>query len=314
MEKENRSQSDVQDYQGRFHQELPHLLTTLCSINKRLTAIEADRGLITLITEDQVRGATAGSGFELPQPTREAVVSPSRRATYQEFNNPGVKPKPQNPNYSRQTRPHSDTPRRPTGISHLSSVAERDSPDIASDFKQVKENFSRYEVPTEYKLNAERTGIKREDQAKFNVLASCAKYSETILKVLAADIDQFIDIRELRDIIFVIAAAQQNYLQGEYANLWVSSSFDQHTAKFFRQLQKNNSVFSTEALSHLHAAATIAAAHHPQPESSPNRGRGNFRGNFRGRGRYRGSTHNDVYPRFNNNNNQFPSNRPHDDY
>lgn len=159
------------------------------------------------------------------------------------------------------------------------------SEDIQGDFRELKDSYQKVQLGTELKLNAEKTGIRREDHPRFNVIVNAAKYSETILKVLAERSSGDGISVEHCDEIARIAIAQQKYLQEEYASLLVNNTFNPQTAKLFKQLQRNSSLFPTTALSNLQAAATISAA---ATSTSSDRGRG--RGStFRGRGYgYRG--------------------------
>lgn len=218
-------------------------------------------------------------------------------------------------NFSRvkDTPLHSHT--RHTGNFPRSSEADSPSSDVQSDFRQIRERFSRVDIPQSHKLNADRTGVKRDDQVKFNVLASCAKYSETVLKIVATASQERLDHELVLSSIYTVALAQQKYIQDEYASLLVSSSFDAPTARFFKQLQRNTTTFTPEALGHLQAAATIAAAHQPHSHSDNNPPRqrsSGFRYNSR-RGRFRGQLNGDVYSRFTNTS-QFPNSRPNDDH
>ena len=172
------------------------------------------------------------------------------------------------------------------------------SEDIQGDFKQIKDSYNKNNLSSELRLFAEKTGIKRDDQPKWNVIVNCAKYSETILKILQHVDDDSLD-REYCDQIATAAIAQQKYLQDEYAGLLVNSSFTPHTAKIFKQLQKNSSSFPASALNNLQTAASIAAAAVPQ-HSLRGRGSRNFRGRFRGRGYRRNSS--DIYNNFTNDN------------
>ena len=164
--------------------------------------------------------------------------------------------------------------------------------DIQGEFRRVKDSYTKVTLPPEIRLNAERVGIKREDQPKYNILVNSAKYSETVLKIIAASKGQ-VNAENTAQIITCLTAHQQ-FLKDEYSNLLVKTNFNQETANLFRHLQRNQSAFPQSAISNLQSAATIAAA--TQQFQHHNRGRG-FRGRFRGQYRRgRGST--DVYNNF----------------
>ena len=304
---------------GDLSRAIPGLINTLDDIQKKLREIEVKNDirplnekldsvvsrLDDLENKDSVRSKHS---FQAPPSVENtASVSPTRRTNQDYFSDDNYSSRRVN---NTQTNCHT----RPlSGNFPISSESSSLSADIQTDFKQIRDRVSGVEIPQNNRLNADRTGIKREDQVKFNVLASCAKYSETLLKVVALASNQDSDSETILSSVYTVALAQQRYIQDEYASLLVSSSFDAPTARFFKQLQKNTSSFTPEALSHLHAAATIASAHQPQSQADNTpRTRGGFRYNPR-RGRFRGQTHGDVYQRFTSST-QFPSSRPHDDH
>ena len=59
------------------------------------------------------------------------------------------------------------------------------SGDIQGDFRSLKDSYQKVQLGAEIKLNAEKSSIRREDQPRYNVIVNSARYSETILKVLA---------------------------------------------------------------------------------------------------------------------------------
>ena len=157
--------------------------------------------------------------------------------------------------------------------------------------------------------------LKRDDQPRFNLIAYLSKYSETVLKIIS---DGRSSPEAQLENILVISLAQQRYLQEEYANLLVNTSFNSQTAKLFCQLQKNTSLFPAQSLANLQAAATISAAASSQSQTSnTNRGssytpghsyRGG-RGSYRGGRSWRGGRRPDMFHQLSNSN--VPSHRPH---
>ena len=114
------------------------------------------------------------------------------------------------------------------------------SVNIQGDFRSLKESYQKIQLSSEVTLNAEKSGIRREDQPRYNVIVNAARYSETVLKVLTERASGTGLSREHCDEIATIALAQQRYLQEEYASLLVNSSFNAQTAKLFKQLQRNS--------------------------------------------------------------------------
>ena len=128
---------------------------------------------------------------------------------------------------------------------------------VQHEFKKLSDTYVKTHLPPEIKLHVERTGFRGEESRKLNIVASCAKYSELILKIVS-DIPE-VESEKIQEIA-LCAQAQQLYLQSEYANLVVHSNFDSQTAKLFRQLQRNTSAFPPAALDTLRSAASISAA------------------------------------------------------
>ena len=171
--------------------------------------------------------------------------------------------------------------------------------DINGEFLHIKEIVKRVNLPNDLRLVVEKSGTKREDHQKLNIIANLAKYSETILKLIAQ-----CPVNDEQNSIFqqiaVVATAQQRYLQAEYANSLVQGNFGDVTAKLFRQLQKNTTSFPPSAIANLQTAAQITAIQQQgqSAQRRPWRGSGRGRPFFRGRGRV-GLVHNrDPYQQF----------------
>ena len=160
--------------------------------------------------------------------------------------------------------------------------------DVQADFAAVRDSVQRVKLPGDLRLNESRTGIRREDQPSFNAIVRSARYTETVFKLLSSlpSDDLPADLRHDLDNVFTVNLAHIRYLQEEYSNLTVQGTFDATTSKIFRQLQRQSSGLSSEAVDNLHRAAGLAAAvqrSQPQQQSSsrprwnPSRGRGRGR-------------------------------------
>ena len=66
-------------------------------------------------------------------------------------------------------------------IDHSYRQRERKNSTECDPFGSAADNTQ--DIPKECKLLTEHTRIKPEDQPKYNIIASCVKYSETILKI-----------------------------------------------------------------------------------------------------------------------------------
>ena len=188
---------------------------------------------------------------------------------------------------------------------------------VQHEYKKLQDKYLKTYLSPESKLHIERTGFRGEEARKLTVVQNCTKYSETILKILAASPSETLP-KETVEEIAVCATAQQCYLQGVYANLVVHSNFDSQTAKLFSQLQRNTSAFPPSLLPTLQSAAAISASASQNTNQSQNRGgyrgyRGGFNNrNFNNRGRgYQGHHSRGRYPY--QVDSSFPSSRPEDD-
>ena len=203
----------------------------------------------------------------------------------------------------RQTRPEEHqlgarggfTPRGPD-TSTVSAAAVQD------EFKTIRDKFANIEIPAQFKVSTDRTGVRRDDQSKINLIASCAKYSESLLRLSLSGED---NIESVKQQVFTVAAAQQKFLQTEYSAVVVDNSFDSQTAKFFKQLRKHTSAFDPESLTDLKDAVAVCSRYKP-PAESQYRGRSNFRYQRRGN---RGRGRQDIYAQATGSD-QISSNRP----
>lgn len=173
--------------------------------------------------------------------------------------------------------------------------------DVQGEFAAVKDAYQSVKLPSDLRLNESRTGIRRQDQGEFNLIAKSARYIETVFKVLSqADCarsesesgTQAGHISSLvLDQIFAINLAHLRYIQEQYSNFVVQGTFDPTTSKLFRQLQRQSSGLSGEAIDTLHKAAGLAAAaNRAAAVSRPHQqqySRGRWGGMPRGRGRGR---------------------------
>ena len=97
-------------------------------------------------------------------------------------------------------------------------------------------------------------------------MSKCARFAETGLKVLTTlpderDSSSVSVQREDLESIFVVFAAQINFLQSEHASLVVKSTFNDETSRIFRSFENNASSFSRQSLQNVRIAAELASIH-----------------------------------------------------
>ena len=161
------------------------------------------------------------------------------------------------------------------------SAATTPTASVDAEFQRLRNSVQSVRLPPNLTLQESRQGVKREDLPLFNVLAKCARYTETTMKLCApADGDSHEDV-------FNCMYAMIKYIQDEYAALVVSSTFDPNVSRVFRSLQRNTG-FTAETMEHLRSATTIASAYRPQPPARA-RGRGGGRHGFQNRDLFQAS-------------------------
>lgn len=104
---------------------------------------------------------------------------------------------------------------------------------VDAEFQRLRSSVQSVRLPSNLTLQESRQGVKREDLPLFNILAKCARYTETTMKLCArADGDSHEDVFNCMYAIIV-------YIQDEYTALIVSSTFDPSVSRVFRLLQRN---------------------------------------------------------------------------
>ena len=180
------------------------------------------------------------------------------------------------------------------------------SVDVQEEYRAISDSVSKVRLPVDQKLN-NRGGVTANLRAHSNTITRCARYTETILKLIyglkANEPVSELDIANL----FTVANAEIKFLQDEYAALVAENKYGSDTASLFRDLQHNSSVFSEEKVATLKSAIELQGA--ANTAQNRQRGRGGFRGRrsfyggYGNRGSNRGgyqSNNQDVFHRLNN--------------
>jgi hypothetical protein len=160
--------------------------------------------------------------------------------------------------------------------------AKAESNPVQQEFNVIRDALQRVKLPADLKLDDSKQGVSRVDQKRLNVVQRCARYGETMLKLLSTMQQGNTNPGDVQDLVN-IAVAQMRYLQEEHAMLLVNNNFGEDGEKIYRQLRRNTSQFTPDALESLQAAVTLSS--HTE---NPRRGRGSpFRGSsYRGRRGY----------------------------
>ena len=173
--------------------------------------------------------------------------------------------------------------------------------DVQAEYAAIRDAYQRVKLPPDLRLNDSRSGLRRQDQAQFNALVKSARFVETGFKVLAQMKANDISSNVKRDLdsLFAIHLAHMRYIQNEYSSLIVQGNFDPTTSRLFRQLQRESSGLTGEAIENLQRAAGIAAVTQRASAAQTTQSRwSSFRGRGRGRGRYPRSSNSDFFDRY----------------
>ena len=166
-----------------------------------------------------------------------------------------------------------------------STTSIKDSCTVQKEFNAIRNALQRVKLPNDLVVaDNRRQGVSRKDQIRMNVVAECAKYVETSLKLLST-IQSAGEISEgdIQDLI-TVQIAQVRYLQEEHSLILVNNSFGDGVEKIYRNLRKHPTHFPPDAIDALQAAVTLNS--HQQTSEPRGRGRGSysFRGGRGGRG------------------------------
>ena len=189
------------------------------------------------------------------------------------------------------TRPHLPSSSGNIGTSGChptaSSVAGGDMHDavaVQDKFQSIKDKVSAVKVPPELRVGTSKAGIKREDQTTAAIIANCAKYVETSIKLMW-NFDDSASQEDLLD-LFDVQKAHIDYLRQEHSALVVSGQFGQKTSQLFKNLSRGTSNLDSRQLDSLLKAVQLTS------NETFSRG-GSSTGRYRGRGNF--SSYNSGY-------------------
>ncbi len=163
--------------------------------------------------------------------------------------------------------------------------------DIQKDFERIRDSLQRTPVPDGYRVHDSAVGIKQENKQALKILSKCARFTETALKIVnqVSVTDNAVNISESEvNCLFTCLAAQINFLQNEYTGLVVKSTFDDETARIFKQFENNSSTFSDSSLRNIRVAAELSSLSSRNTQQRNRNTNTNMRGRSADRGFYRG--------------------------
>ena len=193
-----------------------------------------------------------------------------------------------------------------TQSSALGATAEEASSpteDTQGRAKAIADSLRSVILPPELKLNEARghSGIRKCDQVTANIIAKCAVFAETALKLIGTLSVEGVTEANLQD-LHVLGQAQIEYLQDEYSTLFIQGTFaSENVTKFYKNFNKGTSALLPRHRAALSTAVNILgpAGHCSQTQDSRNasrRGRSFGGGPFRGfRRSQNGSANRDVF-------------------
>ena len=162
--------------------------------------------------------------------------------------------------------------------SQADSVDRVDS-SVQDEYQGIKDKVASIKIPQELRCGTSKAGIRREDSNAANIIANCAKYVETTIKLLWT-LDDEPTQEELIE-VFQIQKAHIDYLRQEHSALLVSSQFGGKTSQLFKNLSRGTTNLDEKQLDTLLKAVQIT--------SNDSNSRLKPRDHFRGRGSNFGS-------------------------
>ena len=139
--------------------------------------------------------------------------------------------------------------------------------DVQREFECIRDSLNKIKIPPVYKVNDSSQGIDIESLPALEVVSKCARYGETGLKIISqveGDLEtgansEFITIEKQQiQHLYTVFSAQMNFLQAEYTNIVVRSTFDDETARLFKSFENNSGAFSDRSLQNMRLAAELA--------------------------------------------------------
>lgn len=152
-------------------------------------------------------------------------------------------PSPNEKNVDSSGRSEHVTGTLPVGDNTGAAVAEatalpKDCANIQQEFLVIRDAIQRVKLPNDLKLDESSPGVQNKDRPRRNVLARCAKYAETSLKLLSTLKAGQVSEGDLQDLI-TISMAQVRYLQEEQAMILVNNNFGEVVEKTYRNFRRN---------------------------------------------------------------------------
>lgn len=147
-------------------------------------------------------------------------------------------------------------------INDGSTATGASATDINKEFEAIKDSVSKIVLPPYLKINDSPAGVKQEYRHALKLLSKSARFTETGLKLLST-FNKSGNCYNLTEddinALFITLSASSHYLQAEYANIVVKSSFDEETSRLFSNLENNSATFNDKSLQNIRIAAELAA-------------------------------------------------------
>ncbi len=149
---------------------------------------------------------------------------------------------------------------------------------LLRDYDQLKRSLERVQVDKEITFTRDRTGVKRVDHRTYNIIAKCANFAETIIKIVQNTDPQQITENTLNN-IFLCGAAHLGYLREEAANLFIKGEYGTEADRLYRGVQKHSPITANRVglLSNVVQLANVKEQQQQQQKSA----RGSYRGGRR---------------------------------
>ena len=123
------------------------------------------------------------------------------------------------------------------GVSQFYGVATPQVDDLQAEFKAIQDSYSRVRIPGDLKFNGNKVGLKTQHKESANVISTCARYTETCLKILTHIQERVGDPAYMVNLqlqeLYTCLYAMLRYLQEDHCALLVASNFGPRTQTLF---------------------------------------------------------------------------------
>ena len=152
------------------------------------------------------------------------------------------------------------------------------SDNLQAEFRAIQDVYSRVKLEGDMKSIGSKIGFHANQKETASVIANCAKYAETAMKILTVVDDKVGDpsykVNNQLQELFIYICVLTRYLQEDQCLLIVGSSYSSKMQSMFRNIRRNMSVFTQDLIEDIKTASQLSSIV-PEIQQTPSyRGQG----------------------------------------